>query len=486
MPNGESNSEASELEAVLGSVQPGAVMEAIFGSTPSGALIARAPDGMILRVSDFALQLHGRPASDLVGHTLADDFGPTPVFDQNGRFLHAAERPLGRALRGETVTGVELLVETPSGERIAVISNAAPIRNLRGVLIGAISAITDTRPLKALEQSLRESEQQFRDLADSVAQFVWMADARGSIYWFNRRWYEYTGMSREEPMGWDWLKAVHPQHVDRVVARAHRTLEAGEPLEETFPLRSADGHYKWFLSRALPTKDGAGSVTRWFGTNTDVTDQLEAQELLRTLLKEVSHRVKNSLALVSSLLKLQARTLEGDARQSLEVAALRIHAVASVHDQLWRGAESREIDLKPFLSDLCASIATSAPRHKTVWRVERALVDSELAVPLGLLVNELLTNAYKHAYPQGEEGDVRVPGTCEPEGRYRIVVTDAGRGLPIDFDLAAVGTLGMRVITSLTAQLRGELTANSAEPGVRFSLEFPLPFKDMQASRTKP
>lgn len=465
----------SELEALLASVQPGTVMDTIFGATPSGAIIARAPDGKILRVSEFALQLHHRPQSDLVGHDLADDFGPTPVFDAKGRYLPARERPLGRALQGETVTGVELVVESPDGEKIPLVSNAAPIRNTKGELIGAISSVTDMRPQKELERRLRDREQQFRDMTDTVAQFVWMSDASGAVYWVNRRWFEYTGMTAEESAGWGWIKAVHPDHVKRVTERIQRLMPGGESWEDTFPIRSADGHYRWFLARALPTKDAESRVTKWFGTDTDVTEQLEAQELLRTLLKEVTHRVKNSLALVSGLLKLQSRGLEDGARQALEEAALRVQTVASVHDQLWRSAESREIDLKPFLSDLCASIATSAPQHQTDCRVEAALVGSELAVPLGLFVNELLTNAYKHAYPQGEEGEVRVLGVREPDGCYRLEVSDSGRGLPAGFDLAKdSGSLGMRVITSLASQLGGHLTVGAAGPGARFALVFPL------------
>jgi PAS domain S-box-containing protein len=474
MPSLEPDAEHSELEGLLNSVRPGAVMDAIFGSTPSGAIIARAPDGMILRVSDFAARILGRPKSDIVGHTLADDFGPTQVFDPTGRYLPATERPLGRALRGETVMAFELVVETPSGERIPLLSSAAPIRDAHGAMIGAISSVTDVRPLKYLELSLRESEQQFRDLANSISPFVWVTDETGAASWFNRRWYEYTGMSPEAPMGWGWLEVVHPDHVDRVVERARHSIETGEPFEVTFPLRAADGRYRWFLARALAVRDPEGKVTRYFGTTTDVNEQHEAQELLRTLLKEVTHRVKNSLALVSSLLKLQAKTLEGDARRALEEASLRVHAVASVHDQLWRNAESREIDLKPFLSDLCSSIAKTAPMYKTVCRIEPAVVDSDLAVPVGLFVNELLTNAYKYAYPEGQKGEVRLLGTPEPGGRYRLEISDSGRGLPADFDLAKVGSLGMRVVTTLVSQLDGKLTVGSAEPGARFSLVFPL------------
>jgi two-component sensor histidine kinase len=151
-----------------------------------------------------------------------------------------------------------------------------------------------------------------------------------------------------------------------------------------------------------------------------------------------------------------------------------VHAIARVHDQLWRGVDARRIDLDPFLCDLSAAIAASAPRHVTVCRAEPTVVNADLAGPLGLLVNELLTNAYKYAYPDGE-GGVRVTGTREPGQRYRLEVADSGVGLPADFDFAkARESLGMKVVTTLAAQLRGELMASSADPGARFTLVFPL------------
>jgi PAS domain S-box-containing protein len=130
-------------------------------------------------------------------------------------------------------------------------------------------------------RALRESEERFRTLADNISQFAWMADERGWVFWYNQRWYEYTGTTLEEMQGWGWQKVHHPDHIERVVARLKRSFETGEPWEDTFPLRGKDGRYRWFLSRALPIRDSGGRVVRWFGTNTDITGHREAQERLR-------------------------------------------------------------------------------------------------------------------------------------------------------------------------------------------------------------
>jgi PAS domain S-box-containing protein len=120
------------------------------------------------------------------------------------------------------------------------------------------------------------------ELANSISQFAWIADASGSIYWYNQRWYDYTGTTLQQMRGWGWRMCHHPEHVDRVVEHISRSFQTGEPWEDTFPLRSKDGTYRWFLSRAMPVRNRAGAVTHWFGTNTDVSEQRAAQEELRT------------------------------------------------------------------------------------------------------------------------------------------------------------------------------------------------------------
>jgi PAS domain S-box-containing protein len=131
------------------------------------------------------------------------------------------------------------------------------------------------------ESVLGESEERFRALADNIAQLAWMADGSGWIFWYNQRWFDYTGTSLAEMEGWGWTKVHHPDHVARVVEKVSHCFETGKTWEDTFPLRGKDGNFRWFLSRAAPIRDAAGKVTRWFGTNTDITAQLETEQALR-------------------------------------------------------------------------------------------------------------------------------------------------------------------------------------------------------------
>jgi PAS domain S-box-containing protein len=138
-------------------------------------------------------------------------------------------------------------------------------------LIGACVDITERKT----------REEQFRALAESIPQLAWMADENGSIYWYNQRWYDYTGTTLEAMQGWGWTAVHHPEHVDGVRGRIQHAWDTGEPWEDTFPLRGRDGEYRWFLSRAQPLHDQDGKVVRWFGTNTDITESREAEQAVR-------------------------------------------------------------------------------------------------------------------------------------------------------------------------------------------------------------
>jgi two-component system sensor histidine kinase/response regulator len=124
------------------------------------------------------------------------------------------------------------------------------------------------------------SEERFRTLANNISQFAWMANETGWIFWYNERWFDYTGTTLEEMAGWGWQKVHHPDHRQRVVDKITACFRTGELWEDTFPLRGRDGNYRWFLSRAVPIRDPDGKILRWFGTNTDLTERREAEKYL--------------------------------------------------------------------------------------------------------------------------------------------------------------------------------------------------------------
>ena len=140
---------------------------------------------------------------------------------------------------------------------------------------GVVSDITNR---KRREELLTEREEEFRSLANAMPQLVWMADSDGSISWFNERWYNYTGTTAEENCGWGWQSAHDPRFLPEVVERWKRSLGSGEAFEMVFPLKGKDGKYKPFLTRAVPMRDAGGRITRWFGTNTDISGEFEIRQ----------------------------------------------------------------------------------------------------------------------------------------------------------------------------------------------------------------
>ncbi len=140
-------------------------------------------------------------------------------------------------------------------------------------------------------EALRESERQFRTLADNMSQLAWIADPAGEIYWYNERWYSYTGTSHEAMMALGWRSLHHADHLQRVESRMRRCFATGSIWEDTFPLRGKDGLYRWFLCRALPIRDDHGRITYWLGTSTDITAQVKAEDALRELNESLERRV---------------------------------------------------------------------------------------------------------------------------------------------------------------------------------------------------
>ncbi|KUG09625.1 PAS domain-containing protein [Solirubrum puertoriconensis] len=183
------------------------------------------------------------------------------------------------------------------GTYAEVIDRGHIAHNEEGKPVRMIGAMQDVSEQRRAAAELRRREQEFSTLADNVAQLAWMAEPNGDIYWYNKRWYEFTGTTLEEMRGWGWEKVHHPDHVQRVLEFVRAAWPAGKAWELSFPLRSHEGEYRWFLTRAVPVHNEQGELVRWLGTNTDVTDMRQMQERLE--------RAYNDLEL-----KITFRTLE--------------------------------------------------------------------------------------------------------------------------------------------------------------------------------
>nr|WP_283254139.1 PAS domain-containing protein [Ramlibacter paludis] len=172
----------------------------------------------------------------------------------------------------------------------------------------------DITPQKQGEQATAELEARFRALADGMPQLAWMARPDGWVYWYNRRWYEYTGTTLHDVEGWSWQSVHDPDVLPSVLVRIRRSFETGEAFEMVFPLRGADGRFRPFLTRMMPLTDGEGRVLAWFGTNTDITQQRAEEDALRIadrrkdeFIATLAHELRNPLAPIRTAVDLLSR-----------------------------------------------------------------------------------------------------------------------------------------------------------------------------------
>jgi two-component sensor histidine kinase len=198
-------------------------------------------------------------------------------------------------------------------------------------------------------------------------------------------------------------------------------------------------------------------------------ESLARQELLT---QEIGHRVKNSLAIVAGLLHMQGRLSEDPhLTRALADAEARVLAVANVHDRLWRRTDALSVNLSEFFVELCQRFAESGPSHSLHCTADSVVIPSDKAVTLGLLANELITNAFKYAY-DGGAGEVSISVIKTESGRLRLEVSDKGCGLPAEIDAKTTNSLGMKLIAALSRQLGGLPEWHDERPGTRFALEF--------------
>jgi PAS domain S-box-containing protein len=216
------------------------------------------------------------------------------------------------------------------------------------------------------DSALQESERQFRSLADSIPQLAWMGEATGELFWYNRRWYEYTGTTPQQMLGWGWRSVHDPEKLPGVMEKWKRAIETGEPFDMIFPLRGADGTYRDFLTLASPVRDDKGDVARWFGTNTDITEQRRAEEALRQteklaatgrLAASIAHEINNPLEAVINLVYL-ARKQPQNARKYLELADQELERIAQITRNtlgFYRDSSStKEVDISEVLGEVIA------------------------------------------------------------------------------------------------------------------------------------
>lgn len=343
-------------------------------------------------------------------------------------------------------------------------------------------------------QELAESEARFRTMADQAPVLLWMARPDGLCDFFNQGWLEFTGRPLEQEFGNGWAEGVHPEDFQSCMHTYLDAFVARQKFSMEYRLRRHDGVYRWFLDQGSPRFTPDGTFVGFIGSCVDITEQRMARDVLKRLnetletrvrertaiaeereflLREVHHRVKNDLQLISSLLNMQGRQLHDPASiAALAECERRVQAVALIHEHMYLSKNLGRLQFSENVRSLSANVFRIADLEPGAVRLE---VDAqpgielsvERAIPCGLIVNELITNALKHAFPDGRRGTVRV----ELKGDDQVVtlrVSDDGVG----FDPTALsGSLGVRLVEAFASQLGGALYVTT-DPGTSVTLVF--------------
>ena len=330
----------------------------------------------------------------------------------------------------------------------------------------------------------------YRLIADSVPLMIWVAKADGRLEFFNKRCYEYSGLTYDELEGWGWRAAIHAEDWERCLATWTHALRSGEPYEIQYRLRRADGAYRWHHGSALPVRDASGQVVRWFGTCTDIEDQVRdvrrlmdrlvvAQESERRRLAEGLHDLigQNLTALGIDLTALKQGLESGHDRASgARIDAMRalvertIDAIRGVMADL-RPPELEEFGLAPALRWYAAEFSgRTGLRASVSWPGERRLA-SEIELVLFRIAQEALTNAAKHS------GGTSVQVSLgEADGRIRLSVEDDGGGFtdPVGARSARRGGWGLPTMRERAEAHGGTLRVEFPGRGTRLVVEMPL------------
>ena len=378
--------------------------------------------------------------------------------------------------------------------------------------------------LRQADEALADSEGRFRTLANSIPQLAWMADAGGTIVWFNRRWYDYTGMSPQAMGSDDWIAVHHPEHAERVIAGFRAAVAARTPWEDTFPLRGHDGAYRWFLSRAVPVTEPGPRTVRWFGTGTDITDRMDADAERERLLgaehdarvaaeeagraksrflATMSHELRTPLNAIGGYAELLAMGLRGAVTEAQHADLSRIrrsqqHLLGLINDilnfvRLESGSvvfACEDVPVAASLQDVSTMILPQAVAKGLGYRIapcEGMLAARADREKLRQVLLNLLSNAVKFTRAPG-----RVEFSCEAgPDTIRYLVRDTGDGIPPDkreaifepfvqvrseFSRTAEGTgLGLAISRDLARGMGGELSLelSSPETGSTFVLTLP-------------
>ena len=336
--------------------------------------------------------------------------------------------------------------------------------------VGANLALARVR--RETAAALRESEARFRTMADNAPVMIWTTDRQALCIYLNKAWYEFTGQSEGEALGNGWVSAVHPDDRARVQSMFANAHAARESVRLEYRLRRCDGIYRWALDAASPRFDQANEFVGYIGSVIDITERKEVEDRQALLVRELHHRMKNSLASVQSIMNFTLRT--SDSMQSFQTAmASRIASLAKTHtlliDNQWGGADLRQL--------LASELTPYDDGRRLAMEGPDVFVSADAAMVIGMALHELTTNAVKYGALSSEQGQVAIRWTVQPAASATLDfhLTWSERGGPKVASPTKRGFGSILLERLLAHQVGGKVEVSYPVDGVTVDIHAKLP-----------
>lgn len=337
-----------------------------------------------------------------------------------------------------------------------------------------------------VESHWRSSEETFGSLVRMAPVGIFRSDADGNYLSVNARWSELAGLDELYAAGEGWASAIHPEDRARVLADWKQAARMHIPLRSEFRFVHPDESIVWVAMNSVAIVGDGGKPGGFIGTIYDLTDRIRSEEVLRTalrekevLLKEIHHRVKNNLQVISSLLDMRTDSVVDEgSRDLLRESQHRVRSMAMIHEQLYQSDTLGGLDFGEYIHKLVTFLHRNYTSGTGIVRLvmdvaEDVQLNIDTAIPLGLILNELVSNAFKHAFKRGRDGLLRITllkDTGDGQG-HSLCVADDGPGLPADFDISKTSSMGLQLVRTLTRQLKAKLTIQG-EQGTSMQINF--------------
>lgn len=466
-----------------------------FHESPAWMCITDMETGRFIEVNGAYSNGLGRTREELIGRTtLEAAIWPSP--EVRKKWAQAVRA--GAKSGSPSVMEVELLHKDGT---VRTVTGTVGVMHWGGKQVFVSNAVDVTEQKKA-QAALRESEEQYRTILDNTGTATIIVDEKASITYANPEIRRLLGYSPEDIVGKKkWTELVHQDDVERMLQYARFRREPGQLAPRNYEFRMI--HRSGAIKNVYHTTAMIPGTNSNVSSMTDITELKQAQEEIRRhrdrleemvgertrelsaalnekeiLLREIHHRVKNNMAVVSSLLNLQANKVNDlGVQMALQESQNRVQAMALIHETLYQSDSLAEVDLQHYVDRLLANLVSifEGRLGRITFHVDAGGIKLEAskAVPCGLIINELITNALKYAFPAGGEGRVSINARLLASGEAELVVSDNGAGFPPGIDQSKAKSLGLRLIGLMVEQLRGQWEVGNNE-GARVTIRCPL------------